>query len=130
MWIVIVGAYVIRDGKKVRTTGKDENIIKTTRSENMLNVTVAGGHYLIDKHDSISTTDVQMVDIEYFNNNTNKNTYHVCRCDTNKCVIEILENTILIVSVGSWKRLLLCEIGIFIPVYIYEIVDMLLVTKP
>ena len=66
MWIVIVGAYVIRDGKKVRTTGKDENIIKTTRSENMLNVTVVDGHYLIDKHDSISTTDVQMVDIEYF----------------------------------------------------------------
>ena len=115
--------YVIRDGKKVRIILKDENIIKMTGLENMLDVTVADGHYLIDKHDSISTTDAQMVDIEYFNNNKNKNKYSVCRCYTNKRVLEILENTILIVSVSSCKRLLLREIWSFIPVYIYEIVD-------
>ena len=71
------GAYVIRHGKKSYNNSKYENNIKMTGLENMINVAAADGHYLIDKHDSISTTDGKMVDIKYFNNIKNKNKFHV-----------------------------------------------------
>ena len=121
---------VVGGGKKVETIMKDENSIRMIGLEHMLNATVADGHYLVDKNscDSIFTTDIdaQMLAIEYFKHNNNRNRYYISRCYTNQRVIEILENTTLIVSVSYWTLLLLCEIGIFIPVSIDEI--LLLVT--